>query len=124
MRAAAARPLADGGAFIAAAPASAIDDAVYAALDLDAATVVDCIPALDENTLLDRRETYHVLEDTHVLSGPRKRDPKVEVRRIVVLSTGHAKGQQRAWDRRLAEVMTASGRHRKRWCLRAWGSAG
>ncbi|WP_206306827.1 IS1634 family transposase [Streptomyces sp. F001] len=91
-------------AFIAPAPASMVDDAVYAALDLDAATVVDYVPARDENTPDDRRETYRVLEDTHVLTGPRKRDPKAEVRRILVHSTGNAKGQQRAREKRLAKA--------------------
>ncbi|MFB6987917.1 IS1634 family transposase [Streptomyces sp. NPDC056178] len=90
--------------FIAPAPASAVDDAVYAALDLDAATIVDYAPARDENTPAERRETYRVLEDTHVLSGPRKRDAQVEVRRILVHSTGNAKGQQRARDKRLAKA--------------------
>jgi hypothetical protein len=45
-----------------------------------------------------------VLEDVHVLSGPRKHDPHVEVRRILVHSTGNAKGQQRARDKRLAKA--------------------
>ncbi|MER6335207.1 IS1634 family transposase [Streptomyces sp. NPDC001034] len=90
--------------FIAPAPASTVDDAVYAALDLDMAAVVDYTPARDENTPPERRETYRVLEDTHVLSGPRKRDPQVEVRRILVHSTGNAKGQQRARDKRLAKA--------------------
>jgi len=93
-----------GTGFIAPAPASTVDDAVYAALDLDAATVVDYTPARDENTPAERRETYRVLEDTHVLSGPRKRDPQVAVRRILVHSTGNAKGQQRARDKRLAKA--------------------
>jgi transposase len=93
-----------GTGFIAPAPASTVDDAVYTALDLDAAIVVDYTPARAENTPAERRETYRVLEDTHVLSGPRKRDPQVEVRRILVHSTGNAKGQQRARDKRLAKA--------------------
>jgi transposase len=90
--------------FIAPAPASKVDDAVYAALDLEAAPIVDYNPVRDENTPAEGRETYRVLEDTHVLSGPRKRDPEVEVRRILVHSTGNAKGQQRARDKRLAKA--------------------
>lgn len=65
---------------------------------------MDYTPARDENTPAGRRETYRVLEDIHVLSGPRKRDPHVEVRRILVHSTGNAKGQQRARDKRLAKA--------------------
>ena len=64
----------------------------------------DYAPARDENTPADRRETCRVLEDTHVLPGPRTRDPRVEVRRILVHSTGNAKGQQRARDKRLAKA--------------------
>ncbi|MGW7602788.1 hypothetical protein [Streptomyces antimycoticus] len=74
------------------------------AVHLDAATVVDYAPARDENTPADRRETCRVLEDTHVLTGPRKRDPAVEVRRILVHSTGNAKGQQRVREKRLAKA--------------------
>jgi transposase len=90
--------------FIAPAPAATVDDAVYATLVRHDATIVDYTPARDENTPAERRETYRVLEDTHVLSGPRKRDPQVEVRRILVHSTGNAKGQQRARDKRLAKA--------------------
>lgn len=76
--------------FIAPVPASTVDDAVYAALDLEAANLVDYAPARDENTPADRRETYRMLEDTHVLPRPRTRDPRVEVRRILVHFTGNA----------------------------------
>jgi transposase len=93
-----------GTDFIAPAPASRVDDAVYAALDLEAATVVDYTPARDEDTPARARETYRVLEDTHLLAGPRKSDPPLEVRRILVHSTGNAKGQQRARDKRLAKA--------------------
>ncbi|MFD3484748.1 hypothetical protein [Streptomyces sp. NPDC058665] len=77
-----------GTDFIAPAPASKVDNAVYAALDLDAATVVDYTPARDEDTPAGQREIYRVLEDTHPLAGPRKSDPPLEVRRILVHSTG------------------------------------
>jgi transposase len=93
-----------GTDFIAPAPASKVDDTVYAALDLEAATVVDYTPARDEGTPTGQRETYRVLEDTHLLAGPRKSDPQREVRRILVHSTGNAKGQQRAGDKRLAKA--------------------
>ncbi|MFB8034217.1 IS1634 family transposase [Streptomyces sp. NPDC056004] len=90
--------------FIAPAPAAEVDDTVYAALDLDAATVVDYTPARDEGIPAGARETYRVLEDTHLLAGPRKNDPPLEVRRILVHSTGNAKGQQRAREKRLAKA--------------------
>ncbi|MDX3531476.1 IS1634 family transposase [Streptomyces sp. ID05-39B] len=93
-----------GTDFIAPAPASKVDDAVYAALDLEAATVVDYIPARDEDTPAAERETYRVLEDTHLLAGARRSDPPLEVRRILVHSTGNAEGQRRARDKRLAKA--------------------
>jgi transposase len=93
-----------GTGFIAPAPASRVDDRVYAALDLATATVVDYVPARDENVPAERRETYRVLEDVHILVGPRKRDPECEVRRILVHSTGNARGQRRARDKRLAKA--------------------
>jgi hypothetical protein len=65
---------------------------------------VDYTPARGENTPAGQRETYRVLEDTHVLAGPRKDDPQLEVRRILVHSTGNATGQQRARDKRLAKA--------------------
>jgi hypothetical protein len=62
-----------------------------------------------------------VLEDVHTLAGPRKRDPVLEVRRILVHSTGNAKGQQAARVKRLARAAedldkvarAAGGRHYK-----------
>lgn len=93
-----------GTDFIAPAPASKVDGTVYAGLDLDATTVVDYTPARDEDTPAAQRETYRVLEDTHLLAGPRKSDLPLEVRRILVHSTGNAKGQQRARDKRLAKT--------------------
>lgn len=50
------------------------------------------------------RETYRVLEGTHLLAGSRRSDPPLAVRRILVHSTGSARGQQRARDKRLAKV--------------------
>ncbi|WP_328624069.1 hypothetical protein OHA88_02900 [Streptomyces sp. NBC_00353] len=44
-----------GTDFIAPAPASKVDDAVCAALDLEAATVVDYTPARDEDTPAGQR---------------------------------------------------------------------
>ncbi|MGW2902594.1 IS1634 family transposase [Streptomyces sp. NPDC001204] len=45
-----------------------------------------------------------MLEDVHTLTGPRKRDPVLTVRRILVHSTGNAKGQQAARAKRLAKA--------------------
>jgi transposase len=96
--------IAAGTDFIAPAPASKVDDRIYAALDLATATVVDYVPLREENVPDDQREIYRVLEDVHVLTGPRKRDPEREVRRILVHSTGNARGQRRAREKRLAKA--------------------
>lgn len=46
-----------GTVFIAPAPTSKVDDAVYAALDLEVATIVDHTPARDEDIPAIERKT-------------------------------------------------------------------
>ncbi|MEV6332366.1 hypothetical protein [Streptomyces sp. NPDC051909] len=53
------------------------------------------------NKPLDRRGRYRVLEGTQTLAGPRKRDPQITVRRILVHSSANAAAQQAARTRRL-----------------------
>ncbi|MFJ9777818.1 IS1634 family transposase [Kitasatospora sp. NPDC101157] len=91
-------------AFIAPAPAAKIPDEVYAGLNLEGARVVDYVPDRDECKSADRREVYRVLEDIHTLSGRRKSDPVHTLRRILVHSTGNARGQQTARAKRLARA--------------------
>lgn len=91
-------------AFIAPAPAAKIPDHVYAALNLDDARVVDYVPDRDADKPADQREIYRVLEDTHTLTGRRKSDPVHTLRRILVHSTGNARGQQAARAKRLARA--------------------
>jgi transposase len=113
--------LAAGAQFIAPAPAAQVKDKVYGALDPAQATVVDWTPDRDAGKPAERRETYRVLEDTHTLTGPRKSDPVLPVRRILVHSTANAVGQQAARDKRLAKAAedlnklsaAAGGRHYK-----------
>ncbi|MEU2113859.1 hypothetical protein [Streptomyces sp. NPDC019507] len=110
-----------GVEFIAPVPAAQVKDEVYAALDLARAQVVDWVPDRDASKPADQREVYRVLEDVHTLTGPRKRDPVLRVRRILVHSTAHAKGQQAARANRLVKasaeldklVGAAGGRHYK-----------
>ncbi|WP_307791419.1 IS1634 family transposase [Streptomyces actuosus] len=105
--------------FIAPVPAAQVKDEVYAALDLEQARVVDWVPERDAGKPPGEREVYRVLEDVHTLTGPRKRDPVLTVRRILVHSTGNAKGQQAARAKRLAKAQeeldklagVAGGRH-------------
>lgn len=90
--------------FIAPVPAARIKDEVYAALDLGRATAVDYTTERDAHLLPDQRDSYRVLEDVHLLDGPRARDPQLALRRILVHSTGNAQGQRRAREKRLAKA--------------------
>lgn len=111
--------LAAGVQFVAPAPAAQVKDEVYAALDLCRAAVVDWTPQRDTDKPAGRRESYRVLEDTHTLSGRRRSDPVLTVRRILVHSTAVAAGQQAARDKRLVKATedlnklaaAAGGRH-------------
>jgi transposase len=111
--------LAAGCDFVAPVPAAQVKDEVYAALDVDAAQVVDWVPQRDEGKVPGQREVYRVLEDVHTLTGPRKRDEVLTVRRILVHSTANAAGQQAARAKRLAKAgedmdkltRAAGGRH-------------
>jgi transposase len=93
-----------GVAFIAPVPAAQVKDEVYAALDLEQAAVVDWVPGRDAGKDPAQRAVYRVLEDVHVMTGPRKRDPVLQVRRILVHSTANAAGQQAARAKRLTRA--------------------
>ncbi|WP_158694563.1 hypothetical protein [Streptomyces canus] len=107
--------------FIARAPAVQVKDEVYAALDLARATVVDWTPDREAGKPAERRETYRMPAKTHTLTGPRKSDPALTVRRILVHSTANAADRQAARDKRLAKATedlnrltaAAGGRHYK-----------
>ncbi|WP_327223338.1 IS1634 family transposase [Streptomyces platensis] len=79
-----------GVRFIAPAPAAKVPDGLYAALDLGKARLVDYTAARDAGRPPGQRGRYRVLEDTQTLAGPRKRDPHVTVRRILVHSSANA----------------------------------
>jgi transposase len=90
-----------GVRFIAPAPAAKVPDGLYAALDPGKARLVDYTAARDAGKAPGQRGRYRVLEDTQSLTGPRKRDPQVTVRRILVHSSANAAAQQAARTRRL-----------------------
>ncbi|HEY3907989.1 MAG TPA: IS1634 family transposase, partial [Streptosporangiaceae bacterium] len=96
--------VAAGVDFTAPLPAARVADGFYAGLDKDTARVVEYVPVRAENAPPDAREVYRVAEDTVVLSGPRKSDKPVTLRRVLVYSTGNAAGQQQARDKRLAKA--------------------
>lgn len=85
--------------FIAPLAATRLSEAEAAGLDLDAARVVDYVPLRSAERPTAPRETYRVLEDAYTLTGPRTSDPPVTVRRILVHSTGNARGQAQARER-------------------------
>ncbi|MGA6160685.1 IS1634 family transposase [Stenotrophomonas sp. NPDC087984] len=108
-------------AFVAPLPAKQVPTSTYTTLDLECARVVDYVSDRDRErgTPVGRREVYRVLEDVHHLAGPRKRDRVHTLRRILVHSSGNAKGQQAARAKRLAKAAedldklqrAAGGRH-------------
>ncbi|MDT0347801.1 IS1634 family transposase, partial [Streptomyces litchfieldiae] len=91
--------------FIAPVPASKIGDEFWAGLDLEQAVPVDYTAEREERLPPDERGQYRVLEgEVQRIPGPRKRDPVLEVRRVLVHSTGSAEGQRQARDKRLAKA--------------------
>lgn len=92
--------------FVAPIPAAQVEVGFYAALDLATAEVVDYVNDRDRepNTPAGRRETYRVLEDVHVMAGPRERAPVHHLCRALVHSNGNAEGQRKARAKRLAKA--------------------
>jgi transposase len=107
--------------FVAPVPAAQVASELYAGLNLADAVVVDYVNDRDRErgTPPGRRESYRVLEGVHVMAGRRRSDPVHRLRRILVHSTGNAKGQQAARAKRLAKATedldrlrrAAGGRH-------------
>jgi transposase len=87
--------------FVAPIPAAKVPDAVYAALELEAATEVGYSPLREAGVDPARRGSYRVIEDVHVLGGARKSDPVHTLRRILVHSSGNAQAQGAARARKL-----------------------
>ena len=90
--------------FIAPAPAAKIPDGLFAGLDAGRARPVDCTAGRDARKPPAQRGQYRVLEDTQTLAGPRKRDPQITVRRILVHSSANAQAQQAARTRRMEKA--------------------
>lgn len=93
-----------GVEFIAPLPARAIEPAFFAACDPSSAEPVDYVPLrVADRPTMDRPD-YRVLEDTHTLTGKRKSDPPLTVRRVLVYSGGNATAKAKARDKRLAKA--------------------
>ena len=94
---------AEGAGFVAPLAASRVPAGLFAALPAGAGTAVDYAPARDASKPAAARGSYRVLEDGGMdLHGPRKTDPPVHLRRILVYSTANAEGQAKARARKLA----------------------
>ncbi|MBT8225245.1 MAG: IS1634 family transposase [Dactylosporangium sp.] len=93
--------------FLAPLAASRVPDGLFAGLDPAQAAAVEYTAERDENASIFRgRSTYRVTEDTMDLAGPRKKDPVITVRRILVYSTANAQAQAKARALRLAKAHT------------------
>ena len=89
--------------FVAPLAASRVPAGLFAALPAGAGTAVDYAPARDAGKRAAARGSYRVLEDGGMdLRGPRKTDPPVHLRRILVYSTANAEGAAKARARKLA----------------------
>ena len=94
---------AEGAGFVAPLAASRVPAGLFAALPAGAGTAVDYAPARDAGKPAAARGSYRVLEDGGMdLHGPRKTDPPVHLRRILVYSTANAEGAAKARARKLA----------------------
>jgi transposase len=87
--------------FIAPASKSYVGADVLGACDLEAATPVDYVAERDANKAPEDRGTYRVLEDTMVLTGKKKTDPALELRRVFVWSSARAGAAEKARAKKL-----------------------
>lgn len=90
-----------GIGFIAPAAKAYTPAATLAALDLDVATEVDYVAERDMTKPATDRGRWHVTEDTMTLTGKRKRDPVLTLRRVFVHSTARAQAAGSARAKKL-----------------------
>jgi hypothetical protein len=90
-----------GVTFLAPASKTYVPATVLATLDLAAATDVDYVAQRDANTPPDKRGRWRVVEDTMTMSGKRKRDPVLHLRRVFVHSTARAHAAATARTKKL-----------------------
>jgi len=91
--------------FVAPLAASRVPAGLFAGLPAGAGTEVDYVAGRDAGKPAAARASYRVLEDDGMdLRGPRKTDPVVHLRRILVYSSANAAGQARARALKLAKA--------------------
>jgi hypothetical protein len=88
------------------APASKLYVSAEALTDLSLATAtrVDYVAGRDAGKPADKRGSWHVIEDTMTLSGPRKSDPVLDLRRVFVHSSVRAGAASNARTLKLAKA--------------------
>src|SRR5512140_115896 len=92
-------------AFIAPLAAARVPAGLFAALPPGAGAAVDYVAGRDAGKPAAARASYRVLEDDGMdLRGPRKTDPVVHLRRILVYSSANAAGQAKARAAKLAKA--------------------
>src|SRR5271167_3641908 len=92
-------------AFVAPLAASRVPAGLFAALPPGAGTEVDYVAGRDAGKPAAARGTYRVAEDDGMdIRGPRKSDPVVHLRRILVYSSANAAGQAKARALKLAKA--------------------
>jgi len=87
--------------FIAPAAKTYVPAGVLAALDPTVATPVGYLAERDQGKPTDQRGRYRVVEDTMTITGKRKRDPVLRVRRVFVWSSARAGAAATARARKL-----------------------
>ena len=93
--------------FVAPLAASRSPAGLFAALPPGAGEQVDYVAGRDAGKPAAARGTYRVLEDDGMdIRGPRKSDPVVHLRRILVYSSANAAGQAKARALKLAKAAT------------------
>ena len=91
--------------FVAPLAASRAPAGLFAGLPAGAGTTVDYVAARDAGKPAAARGAYRVAEDDGMdLHGPRKTDPVVHLRRILVYSSANAAGQAKARAAKLAKA--------------------
>lgn len=90
--------------FIAPLAASRVPAGLFASLNPAEAKLVDYVAERKIDAALSQRDTYRVAEDTMDLAGPRKKDPVLSLRRILVYSSANATAQAKSRTLKLAQA--------------------
>ncbi|WP_194900087.1 IS1634 family transposase [Catenulispora pinisilvae] len=100
----------DGVTFVAPASKAYVSATDLAGLSLHAATEVAYIAGRDAGKPADRRGVWHVVEDAMSVTGPRKADPAVSLRRVFVHSSARASAAITARAKKLQRAAGDLGR--------------